>query len=142
MDDRPEEPVASGADIEALCAGLAGLQREGCVTAASVVGPVDPAAQLGICSELRGADVTSCIHGTKVQNLIDRPLSTYVGLIDGCDVFAQPVRAECYRWLGKTLAVLTDGEFGRSGCSQLGAAARRECEAGAATIDEALVTFS
>jgi hypothetical protein len=39
--------------------------------------------------------------------------------------------------------VLTDGAFGRVGCPELtGAEARRDCEAGAARIDEALVTFS
>jgi hypothetical protein len=45
--------------------------------------------------------------------------------------------------LGRTLAVVTDGEFGHAGCPQLaGANARRECDAGARRIDEALVTFS
>ena len=64
-------------------------------------------------------------------------------LAGGCERFAAAARGACYRWLGKALAVLTDGEFGRTGCPQLaGAAARRECEAGARTIDEPLVTFS
>jgi hypothetical protein len=45
--------------------------------------------------------------------------------------------------LGKTLAVLTDGEFERAGCVALeGADARRQCRSGARTMDEALVTFS
>jgi hypothetical protein len=52
-------------------------------------------------------------------------------------------RAACYRWLGKTLAVLTDGEFARTGCPQLvDEDARRECRAGARRLDEPLVTFS
>jgi hypothetical protein len=39
--------------------------------------------------------------------------------------------------------VLTDGAFGRDGCPRLrGAQARRACAAGAATMDEALETFS
>jgi hypothetical protein len=38
--------------------------------------------------------------------------------------------------------VLTDGEFEQAGCSQLEAGARRECEAGARTMEGALVTFS
>jgi hypothetical protein len=51
--------------------------------------------------------------------------------------------AECYRWLGKTLAVVTDGAFGDEGCPQLrSGSARRECAAGADSMDEALETFS
>ena len=64
-------------------------------------------------------------------------------LIGGCRRFAAAPRGACYEWLGKALAVLTDGEFGRVGCPQLaGAAAQRACEAGARRIDEPLVTFS
>ena len=49
----------------------------------------------------------------------------------------------CYRWLGKAVSVLTDGAFARDGCPRLrGAAARRECAAGARTMDQALETFS
>lgn len=41
------------------------------------------------------------------------------------------------------LAVVTDGEFGHTGCPQLEALdARRVCAAGARSMDEALVTFS
>ena len=136
--------VEAPADIEDLCDGLSGLQREGCVTAASVIGPPDPRAQLRICSGLSDpSDAASCVRGTKVQNLQDAPTETYVGLIGGCERFAPTVRAACYGWLGKTLAVLTDGDFGRTGCPQLaGADARRACEAGARRIDEPLVTFS
>jgi hypothetical protein len=76
-------------DQPALGYRLAGLQREACITAASVIGPADPA-----------------------------------------------------RWLGKTIGVLTDGGFAQAGCPQLAAPARRQCRAGAAGMDEALVTFS
>ena len=136
--------VERPADIEDLCDGLEGLQREGCVTAASVIGPPDPAEQLLICSRLRDpSDAANCVRGTKVANLQDAAAETYVRLIGGCERFAPAARGACYRWLGKTLAVLTDGEFGRTGCPQLaGDGARRECEAGARRIDEPLVTFS
>ena len=145
IDNRPEGfQVRSSADVEGLCRGLGGLQREACVTAASVIGPSDPAAQLQLCAELGDTlDAANCVRGTKVQNLLDAPTETYVGLIEQCSTFRRAARVACYRWLGKTLAVLTNGEFARKGCPQLpGAAARRECEAGAATMDEALVTFS
>jgi hypothetical protein len=136
--------VETASDIEDLCDGVEGLQRAGCVTAASVIGPPDPAEQLVICSRLRSrADAANCVRGTKVQNLQDAPTEAYVRLAGGCGRFAPAVRGACYRWLGKALAVLTDGEFAQAGCPQLGgAAARRECEAGAAEMDEPLVTFS
>jgi hypothetical protein len=99
---------------------------------------------LDICARLRdSADAASCVRGTKVQNLLDAPTRTYVRLIDHCRTFARTPRPACYRWLGKALAVLTDGGFATDGCPRLkGAAARRECLAGARTMDDALVTFS
>jgi hypothetical protein len=131
-------------DLEGLCDGLEGAQREGCITAAALIGPPDPTVQLDICARLRDpADAASCVRGTKVQNLLDAPTRTYVRLIDRCRTFARTPRPACYRWLGKALAVLTDGGFASDGCPRLkGAAARRECLAGARTMDDALVTFS
>jgi hypothetical protein len=83
------------------------------------------------------------VRGTKVQNLLGSTTAAWVALIGRCDLFRGPTRAACYRWLGKTLAVVTDGAFGKSGCPELPAAdARRECAAGARSADEALVTFS
>jgi hypothetical protein len=144
VDNRPGVEIAAAEDLDALCAGLGGLQREACMTAASVIGPPDPAVQLQLCAGLSDAtDSANCVRGTKVQNLLGRPTATYVGLIRGCELFAGTTRASCYRWLGKTLAVVTDGEFARAGCPQLASAdARRHCRAGAASLDEALVTFS
>jgi hypothetical protein len=145
LENRPAgSQVETPADIEGLCERLDGLQREGCVTAAAVIGPPDPAEQLRICSRLGDpSDAANCVRGTKVQNLQDAPAEAYVRLIGGCERFAPAARGACYRWLGKTLAVLTDGEFGRTGCARLaGADARRECEAGTRRMDEPLVTFS
>ena len=52
-------------------------------------------------------------------------------------------RTGCYFWLGKTLAVVTDGAFAEEGCPELQSdAVRRECTAGADSMDEALVTLS
>jgi hypothetical protein len=136
--------LESPEDLESLCAGLEGVQRGGCMTAAALIGPPDPAAQLEICARLRTAsDAADCVRGTKLQNLLDAPTAVYLALIDRCGRFPVEARAPCYRWLGKALAVLTDGRFGRRGCGRLRApAARRECEAGAARMEEALVTFS
>jgi len=54
--------------------------------------------------------------------------------------FVRAARAACYRWLGKTLAVLTDGDFERAGSVRLPVAARRRCRAGAQSMNETLVT--
>jgi hypothetical protein len=136
--------VATPADVEALCSGLSGLQRSACVTAAALIGPVDPAAQLALCARMpAAADQASCARATKVQNLLGKPTARFVRIVDGCSRLARAARAPCYRWLGKAVAVLTDGAFARAGCPRLrGAAARRQCAAGARTMDQALETFS
>ena len=83
------------------------------------------------------------MRGTKVQNLLEYPTSAHVDLISRCAVFIGSPRAACFRWLGKTLAVLTDGKFARAGCPQLETArARQLCSAGARRMEGALVTFS
>jgi hypothetical protein len=131
------------ADVAGACAGLAGLQRQGCITAAALIGPSDPAAQLKVCARLDVEDAESCVRGVKVANLLGAPRSANIGLIDGCGRFVRAARAACYRWLGKALAVVTDGDFARSGCPRLRlAAARRACAAGADTMEDPLVTFS
>lgn len=145
VDNRPEGfQVRFLDDFDALCRGLDGLQREACVTAAAVIGPPDPADQLQLCAGLEApTDAANCVRGTKVQNLLGRSTAVYVELIGRCELFAGAARAACYRWLGKTLAVVTDGVFGRTGCPQLADEdARRQCRAGARSLDEPLVTFS
>jgi hypothetical protein len=144
VDNRPDIGVDGAEDLDALCDGLAGLQREACITAASVIGPPDPVAQLQICAGLASSsDAVSCVRGTKVQNLLGYPTSAYVDLISRCPVFVGAARAACFRWLGKTLAVLTDGRFARVGCPRLDPArARQQCRAGAERMETALATFS
>ena len=145
LDSRPEGfQIEASEDFDDLCAGLRGVQRGGCITAASVIGPPDPAAQLQLCASLRNeTDAANCVRGTKVQNLLGASTADYVALIEGCELFDRAPRAACYRWLGKTLAVVTDGEFAGEGCPQLEASdARRWCDAGARSMDEVLVTFS
>jgi hypothetical protein len=131
-------------DLESLCEGLRGVQRGGCITAASLIGPPDPAAQLDICARLDDpTDAADCVRGTKVQNLLNASTGAYLRLIERCERFADGARAACYRWLGKALAVVTDGGFRREGCPRLRTArAREDCEEGARRMEEALVTFS
>jgi hypothetical protein len=145
IENRPAAfDITTAEDLDGLCAELRGVQREACITAASVIGPSDPAAQIALCADLASAsDAASCVRGVKVQNLLGRPAGEFVELLDRCSLLRGPAGEACYRWLGKTVAVLTDGAFARTGCPRLReAAARRACAAGAATMDEALVTFS
>ena len=144
VDDRPAGIVVDSPEhFEVLCRELAGLQRQACVTAVSVIGPPDPAQQLQLCAQLEApSDAESCIRGTKVQNLLSEPPAALVDLIGRCELFAGATRAACYRWLGKTIAVVTDGAFAESGCPQLTPDAERLCRDGAASMDTALVTFS
>jgi hypothetical protein len=144
VDNRPAGlQVSSPAEVQELCRGLTGVWRSGCVTAASVIGPPDPAQQLILCAGLPAADAPDCVRGTKVQNILGAPTSTYLVLIGGCERFSGSVRTDCYRWLGKVISVVTDAAFGKEGCPQLAAPGAREaCEAGARATDEPLVTFS
>ena len=51
VDNRPPGIVVTlPADVERLCDGLSGVHRSGCVTAASVIGPPEPDAQLILCA--------------------------------------------------------------------------------------------
>lgn len=145
VETRPEGfVVASAEDVEALCHGLSGLQRSGCVTAASVIGPADPLLQLELCAGLPDpADAESCVRGTKVQNLRGAAASGYVRLAGGCELVVAAARSGCYRWLGTALAVVTDGTFVREGCPRLASAdARAACREGARASKGALITFS
>jgi hypothetical protein len=139
-----ETHVESAITIENLCRDLDGLQRQACVTGASVVGPPDPRDQLSLCAGLEeDTDVTACIHGVKVQNLLQYPDETQVLLIKECGAFKASIALACYRWLGKTLGVISDGKLAEFGCPELSpAAARRACAAGVKSMDGPLVTFS
>jgi len=145
VDDRPEGIVVDSAvHLDVLCRDLAGLQREACITGAAVIGPADPEEQLELCADLDDErDAIACIRGTKAQNLLGASTASYVRLLGRCELFDGATRAACYRWLGKAVAVLTDGAFGRQGCPSLASTdARRLCLAGARELEAALVTFS
>jgi hypothetical protein len=144
VDNRPDTPVTSAVDLDRLCQGLAGLQRDACLTAASVIGPADPRAQMALCYGYKGDEALACIRGVKAQNFLGRGTELYVSLIERCDGFGEDrVRLGCYRWLGKAIAVITNGEFEHSGCLALQRDdAIEACVAGAKSMNGALVTFS
>ncbi|RKQ91108.1 hypothetical protein C8N24_0925 [Solirubrobacter pauli] len=137
--------MESGAQIDEACSGLDSLQRQACVTGASVIGPPDPVNQLAVCAGLEAdSDVVACIRGTKVQNLMNYPPEMSVDLIKACNTtFRGSLAIACDRWLGKTLGVVSDGEFRTTGCPKLQtAAARKACVAGVKSMEGPLVTFS
>jgi hypothetical protein len=145
VDDRPEGIVVDSAvHLDVLCDGLHGLQREACITGAAVIGPADPERQLRLCAGFEDErDAVACIRGTKAQNLLGASTASYVRLVGGCERFGGQVGRACYRWLGKAVAVLTDGAFEREGCPALGAKdGRRLCASGAREFESPLVTFS
>ena len=137
--------MESGEQLDEACSGLEGLQRQACITGASVIGPPDPVNQLAVCSGLQeDTDVVACIRGTKVQNLINYPPEMSVELIQKCnEIFRGSLAIACDRWLGKTLGVVSNGEFRTTGCPKLpNAQARKACVAGVKSMEGPLVTFS
>lgn len=141
LEDPPARALWSAGDIGRTCRGLVALQRGGCVSAASVATSGDPTSHVRLCATLRVADAVDCLRGISVQP-VARYRSSQLALIRVCGTFARGARDGCYRWLGKALAVVTDGSFRRGGCKALAAAARKPCQRGADSMDEPLVTFA
>jgi hypothetical protein len=138
----PKHLPTNAADVRALCHGLAGIQRVGCISAASLITTADPFRQLTICGRLKGADVVSCLYGISVQNLADAKGARRVALIDRCGRLTPTARTACYEWLGTGLTVVTNGRFRERGCPFMAPAGRSLCLAGAERTNQALVTFS
>jgi hypothetical protein len=138
----PKRLPANAAGVRALCRGLAGIQRVGCISAASLITSTDPFTQMKICAKLRGADVVSCLYGLSVQNLSDVSGARRVLLIERCGKLRPAARSACYEWLGTGLTVVTNGRFRDLGCPFIGPGGRSPCLAGAKRENDALVTFS
>jgi hypothetical protein len=136
-----ELPVRTAADLRRSCRGLASLQRFGCISAAALTISSNPFEQMRVCAGMRGADAAACLRGVPDQALAGEP-NAQLRLIRGCRRLARASRSNCYAWLGRTLAVVTNGTFRARGCLLLGADARRACLAGAARMNAPLVTFS
>jgi hypothetical protein len=138
----PKRLPANAAGVRALCRGLAGIQRVGCVSAASLITSADPFRQMEICARLGGADVVSCLYGLSIQNLSDAAGARRVSLIERCGRLRPAARGACYEWLGTGLTVVTNGRFRHLGCPFIGPGGRRPCLVGATRMNNALVTFS
>jgi hypothetical protein len=138
----PKKPPTNATGVRALCAGLAGRQRGGCIGAASLITSADPFIQIRICGRLRGADTISCLYGMNVQNVATGRGSQRVKLIQRCAALRSSARGACYEWLGTTLSVVTNGRFQRLACPFIARTGRNACLAGASRMNQALVTFS
>jgi hypothetical protein len=139
----PKQLPTSAARIDALCRGMAGVQRTGCVAAASLISDGDPFVQLRICSHLAPADVDACLRGVGVQNLAGKGLALQLRLISSCGKLAPLAQAGCYGWFGTTLQVVTNGAFAKRGCTKLhGVGAQQMCVEGARRSSGPLVTFA
>ena len=123
-------------DAKALrqaCAGLRRLQRYGCIGGAALAVPEGPFAQTRICARLVAVDARACLRGVAVQALERSPAHRQRALLAECARMPHGARADCERWFGRTLALVTDGRFR---CPD------RACRQGAALVLEPLVTFS
>ncbi len=134
-------PVRTASDLVRACRGLRALERFGCISASALTISSNPFAQMRVCSRLRGRDAEACLRGVPDQALAGEP-AKQLRLIRSCRGIAGAARRDCYAWLGRTLAVVTNGAFRERGCARLGANARRACSSGAARMGAALVTFS
>jgi hypothetical protein len=136
--------VYEARDLLALCEGREGMQRAGCMSGASLLvsRERDPVDHARVCNGLQGSDTYDCLRGVNVPAL-DGRVFEQLRLVRTCGDLPSTTNAWCYRWFGRTLAVLTDGDFRTSGCPQLAdASARGHCARGAARTGLALRTFS
>ena len=141
---KAETRVYEASDLLALCGDLEGLQRAGCLSGASLLvsRERDPVDHARVCTNVEGSDTYDCLRGVNVPALEGRVFEQ-LRLIRTCGELPATTDAWCYRWFGRTLAVLTDGKFRETGCPQLeGASPQGHCARGAARTGLPLRTFS
>ncbi len=142
MESPPDRALNTPNDIVAVCAGLDGLQRQGCITGAAVTfNTAFPARQLTGCAQLATGIRVACARGTATQDLAGAPLSMQVELVEQCDGFGAE-RTGCVEWIAKALNVDTNGAFRSAGCAAVPGADQAACRSGAASWRGPLETFS
>jgi hypothetical protein len=124
-------PIRDAADLRRTCRGLDALRRGACISAATLAISGDPFEQMRVCLRLAATDSAACVRGVADQALAGRP-ARQAALIRMCRT------PDCFRWIGRTLAVVTNGGFR---CDALARGARA-CMQGARQLRGALVTFS
>ena len=120
-------------DIRRACHGLRPMQRSGCIGGASLmlVRLLEPVDHARVCGRLTRKDAVNCLRGVNVPALAgDR--YAQLRLLRTCTAQPDSTRNQCYAWFGRTLNVVTNGRFVRSGCERLRvSSARAACVAGA-----------
>ena len=134
-------PVRNGTDLRRSCRRLVSIERFGCISAAALTISSNPFDQIRVCAELHGEDAAACLRGVPDQALAGKPAGQ-LRLIRECGRIARASRLGCYEWLGRTLAVVTNGTFRERGCTKLDPVARAACVTGSLKMNDALVTFS
>jgi len=139
----PAKPIKTVGDIYRQCRGLHGTQRSGCVIASVVVAADDPFTEMDLCVAMRRPGAADCVRGIRVADLNESPRSQQVQLIRQCANVFHGAQNTCYRWLGMTLNVITNGKFADDGCNELVFdATRKACSEGADAYEGPLETFS
>lgn len=142
LEEVVDRPIRTVRDVLSACRDLRPLQRSGCIGGAVASVSSDPFEQTRICARLVADDAVSCLRGAAVQALAGRP-ERQLALIRACRAIAAEAQQACYEWFGRTLAVVTNGAFRRSGCVRLEhRPARRACITGSRRIGDPLYTFS
>jgi hypothetical protein len=138
----PKRTPTSASRIEALCTGLRGQQRFGCIASASVISSSDPNVQFSVCRGLPAGDVVACLHGV---GYVDIPpaLNSLVSFIGRCGTLPAGTKAACFVWVGTAMGVMTNGSFAKTGCPSLHSpSARDDCVAGVKLMSQPLITFA
>lgn len=140
----PTRRLLHASEIPALCRGLEGWERAGCVGGASLLisRERDPVNHAENCAVLSGRDALNCLRGVVVPTVTSSQ-AEQLRLIRTCALMPRSARPGCYAWFGRTLTIVTDGRFARTGCPRLArAGARAACARGAAATEQPLHTFS
>ena len=143
VEQTPGPTIARAPDLVALCHGLAGTQRAGCIAGGAKTIEDDPAGQARLCSKLAlAADALACIRGVGNQAYAGEPMRQ-LALFRVCRRMPAGAEAGCDAWFGRTFNVVTNGRFLRDGCPRLESAGERgACATGARQWGRPLVTFS
>ena len=131
--EQADAPIIDNtASIRRVCAGLRALQRYGCISGAALSIPESPLVVTRICAQLDAADARACLRGVAVQTFERNPAKQHE-LFSSCARMPAGAVADCRRWFGRTLALVTNSRF---------ACPDRLCREGAARTEEPFVTFS
>jgi hypothetical protein len=143
VEQTPGPSIANAGDLLALCRGLSGVQRAGCIAGGSKTVFDNPLGQAQLCARLaHAADALACLRGVANQAYVGEP-ARQLALFSVCARMPAGAEAGCASWFGRTFNVVTNGNFLHDGCPRLRTATERvACAVGARQWGRPLVTFS